>query len=243
MIQAVVAAQQAVLNPGCERDSVIGIHVLRRINEIGHDGEPAGFSETVRRDVVEARLDIEEMHFFLVSGAGGPCFHLHRAFLFVVAVFIKPDGFTPPQILWRRWAVVGNTDVDVAATAVGFDSQISQRFSDVHVVVIRIVISAREGIPTDFLIGHGDALLEFGHVVERGRWVGDVGVQFDVELLNIGVQHHREPHDAFGGPGPCFVDEAELAKRFRVVIPLVGNFVRLCVEGVFCHLLEVVKFE
>ncbi len=242
MIQAVVAAQQAVLNTGCERDGVIGIHVLRWINEICHDGESTGFSETVSRDVVQAWLNIEEVHFFIVTRAGGPRFHLHSGFLPFVAVLFKP-GFTPPEILGRWWTVVGNTNVHVAPAAVGFDAQISQRFGDVHVVVIRIEVPAREGIPSDFLIGNRNALLEFRHVVKRRGWVCDVSIQFDVEILNIAVQHHREPHHALGRPRPCFVEESELAKGFGVVVPLVRNFIRLSVDGVFSHLFEVHIFE
>ena len=93
------------------------------------------------------------------------------------------------------------------------------------------------------MVGDRNALFEFRHVVKRRRRVGNIRIQFDVEVLDIAVEHHGEPHHALAWPRPRFVDKTKLAERFCVVVPFVWNVVGLCVERVLRHLFKVIEFE
>ena len=194
LIEAGVAAQQPVFNTRCEGNGVIGLDVFGRVNKVGHDGEPSGVSETVGGDVVEAGFNIEQMHLFVVAGVGRPC---HAFRLGKTGCFTRSIHLAPPNLLRDGRTVERETDVDVPSTVVSSDAQIGQRFGDVDVVVIRIEIAAGERILGHLLIRHRDAFHEFSHVVERRWWVGHIGVQFNVEIFNVAVKHHREPHHAF----------------------------------------------
>ena len=166
------------------------------------------------------------MNFLFVSWACGPCFHDGDGFLGSTHFFTFVDiWFLIPPHHWLRWTVVGNTDVDVALPTVGSDAKVCEWLCDIHIIEIHVDIPVIVGIPVHHLIGDGDALLQFRHVVQGGWRVCNVSVQFNVQVLNVGVKNHREPHHAFSRPRPFVVEEAPLAVGNRIVVPFVWDFV------------------
>ena len=114
---------------------------------------------------------------------------------------------------------------------------------DIDVVVVDVDITVVVRISIDVLVRYRYALFEFGHVVQRWWRIGYISVQFDVEVFYVGVENDGKPHDAFIGPRPRFVDKAEFSFGGCVVVPRVWHLVGKGVQGVFCHLLKIVKFQ
>ncbi len=74
LIQAFIPAQQSIFNTWRERDGVIWVNVFGWIDKVCDDGKFTCIPKAVSRDVVQARFEIKEMNFFLVSWTGRPGF-------------------------------------------------------------------------------------------------------------------------------------------------------------------------
>ena len=85
---------------------------------------------------------------------------------------------------------------------VGSNTQVCKRLSDVDVVVIHVDTVVVERVSIDVLIGDWDALLEFGHVVKCGGWVGHVSLEFNVQVLYVRMEDYGKPKDTNLWPGP-----------------------------------------
>ena len=182
------------------------------------------------------------MNLLFVPRSSGPRFQDCIRFAFLTVNLVKANGLFPPHGgLWR--AVVGDANVDIALPVIGSHAKVCKGFSDIDIVIIHVDITVVEGIPTDLLVGHGDAFFQLRHIIQGGRRVSDVGVKFNQQFLNIGIKNHREPHHAFVRPRPSIVNKAPFAVGNRIVVPFIWNFVGLCIDGVFCHLFKVAKLE
>ena len=241
--KTLITAQQSIFNTRRQGDGVVRVNVFRRIYEVGHDGERTCIAERVSRDVVQSWFNIEQVNFLFVSWPRRPCFHNGYGFVVFPGISsVKITGFFPPQRrFWRT--VIRNTDVDIALSVIGSHAQIGQRFSDVHVIEIHVDVPVVVRVERDLLICDWDAFFQFRHVVQSGWRVGHVGVEFDEQLLHIGIKDHGEPHDAHLRPRPGIIEEAPFTKRGRIVIPFIWNFIGLGINGVFGHLLTFAKLE
>ncbi len=126
---------------------------------------------------------------------------------------------------------------------VGSNTQVCKGFGNVDVVVIHVDTVVVERVPIDILIGYWNALLEFGHVVKGGGWVGHVSIEFNEQVLDVRMEDHGEPKDTNLWPGPGLVNETPFTNGFRVMVPLVGDSTGLGIERVFGRFLKVTKLE
>ncbi|RJV02704.1 MAG: hypothetical protein DWC11_00635 [Candidatus Poseidoniales archaeon] len=142
------------------------------------------------------------MHLLFVSRACGPVF-----VCFNVAVISEHSGCTDdvplvpfaPLTEGVRWSAVGDGEVDVPVAAVGFHGKVSEWFGDVD-VVLHAVPEFTATLALQFLVGHGNAVLQFNHVVQGWGCFGNVPIDPEAEFIDVGFSLQRKPVHTGVGP-------------------------------------------